>query len=104
MGSLAQEAGDLWIEKLSIDLTEPNVVSPDGVNALRDVQQLMETISLEEGFAADAQAELEQILSLLPADRRRELVPDVAAQDALLARLKEGAILSMAAQMRGQGT
>ncbi len=104
LGSLAQEAGDLWIEKFTIDLTEPNVVSPDGVNALRDVQQLMEAISLEEGFAADAQAELEQILSLLPTDRRRELVSDAAAQDALLARLKEDAILSMAAQMRGQGT
>jgi len=43
------------------------------------------------------------MLALLPAERRRELVPDEAAQDALLTRLTDDAILSMVAKMRGQG-
>ena len=42
-------------------------------------------------------------LALLPADRRRELVPDEAAQDQLLRRLADDAVLVMAARMRGQG-
>jgi DNA repair protein SbcD/Mre11 len=98
---LADEIGNLWLEKLTVDLSEPQDVSPDGVNAVRDVQQLMSEISQEAAFVAEAQAELEEILALLPADRRRELIPNEAAQSTLLGTLTQNSVLSIAARMRG---
>jgi exonuclease SbcD len=104
IANLAEEIGGLWIEKLAIDLSEPRDATRRGVNAVHDVQQLMAEIRREAGFTAEALAELEQILALLPADRRRELVPNEAAQAKLLDRLTKDALLSMAARLRGLGT
>lgn len=101
---LAAEAGNLWVEKISLTVEAQEAPAPNGVNAAREVQQLMDEIRHEAGFLADARQELAQILALLPPDRRRALIPDEPAQEALLDRLTEQAVLSMAAQMRGQGT
>ena len=99
--TLAEGIGGLWVEKLSIDLMPPSKVATD--SAVAEVHQLMSDISAEPGFLEGMGKELEQILSLLPAERRREIAPDEAAQATLLRHLSEDAVLSMVAKMRGQG-
>ena len=51
-----------------------------------------------------AAQELSQIMALLPPDSRRRLIPDEAAETALLEQLTQEAVLSMAARLRGQST
>ncbi len=110
--ALAEDLGNVWIEKLILDLRSPEAGQGTGegagqgagVNATQDLQHLMEDIRAEPGFIAGARAELEQILALLPAERRRDLAPDEDARDALLTRLTTDAVLSMAAQLRGRDT
>lgn len=99
--ALAEGIGGLWVEKLTIDLMPPSRGVAD--SAVGEVHQLMADISAEPGFLEGMGKELEQILALLPAERRREIAPDEASQDALLRQLSEDAVLSMVAKMRGQG-
>lgn len=101
---MAEAAGSLWIEKLSLDITAESASSPEGVNAAQEVQGLMEDIRQEAGFLASAAQELTQIMALLPPDSRRRLIPDEAAETALLEQLTQEAVLSMAARLRGQST
>ena len=101
---LAEEAGSLWIEKISLEINAEEAASPEGVNAAQEVQGLMEDMRQEAGFVAEAQQELTQIMALLPPDSRRRLIPDEAAQTALLEQLTQDAVLSMAARLRGQST
>ena len=98
---IAESIGDLWIEKMSVDVT---AVSEDAVDgAVAEVQQLMTDIAKEPATRDRLQQELSQILGLLPADQRRALAPDAEAQEALLRQLTDEAVLTMAAQMRGAG-
>lgn len=99
--ALAEGIGGLWVEKLTIDLMPLSRGVAD--SAVGEVHQLMADISAEPGFLEGMGKELEQILALLPAERRREIAPDEASQDALLRQLSEDAVLSMVAKMRGQG-
>lgn len=99
--SIAEGIGTLWLEKMSVDaLPLRETASGD---AVEEVQQMMTEIAAEPGFLETMTAELEQILALLPAERRRELAPDEGAQDRLLRELAEDAVLDMTARMRGQG-
>ncbi len=98
----AESIGGLWLEKLTVDLEPPSDGAVD--SAVGEVQQLMQDIAAEPASLDALGKELEQILALLPADRRRDLVPDEAAQNVLLTRLADEAVLSMVAKMRGQGT
>ena len=66
-----------------------------------EVQQIMTDIAAEPGYRHEARQILDQMLALLPHDRRAKLVPDLSAQAALLDRLTDDAILSMTAAMRG---
>ena len=98
---IAESIGDLWIEKMSVDVT---AVSEDAVDgAVAEVQQLMTDIAKEPATRDRLQQELSQILGLLPADQRRALAPDAETQEALLRQLIDEAVLTMAAQMRGAG-
>lgn len=97
----AESIGGLWLEKLTIDLEPPNEGTAD--SAVGEVQQLMQDIAPEPAMREKLGKELDQMLALLPADRRRELVPTEDAQAALLQRLTDEAVLSMVAKMRGQG-
>jgi len=99
--AIAESIGGVWIEKMTVDVTPLGETRAD--NAVDEVQQMMADIATEPGMLDDMTKELEQMLALLPADRRRELVPDEAAQDELLRRLADDAVLAMAARMRGQG-
>ncbi len=99
--SIAEGIGTLWLEKMSVDAV-PLRETASG-DAVEEVQQMMTEIAAEPGFLETMTTELEQILALLPADRRRELAPDEGAQDRLLRELAEDAVLDMTARMRGQG-
>jgi exonuclease SbcD len=99
---MAENIGGLWLEKLTFDVAPVSAVATD--SAVGEVEQLMHDIAASPASLDSLGRELEQMLALLPADRRRDLVPDEAAQDDLLTRLTEDAILSMVARMQGQGT
>ena len=100
---MAEESGRLWIEKLNLGVTAPNTAASPN-DAVAEVQSIMAQIATEDGFRNAARQELEQMLALLPQARRAALVPDLAAQAALLDRLTEDAILAMTAAMRGADT
>ena len=100
---MAEESGRLWIEKLNLGVTAPNTAASPN-DAVAEVQSIMAQIATEDGFRNAARQELEQMLALLPQARRAALVPDPAAQAALLDRLTEDAILAMTAAMRGADT
>jgi hypothetical protein len=93
----ARDLGDVWIEKLRCDVTEVQAAVPAGQSALQEVQALMGDILTEPDF----QAEARRVLEALPADSRRMMMPDEAAQEALLKELTRDAALWMTAQLRG---
>lgn len=97
---MCEDNGRIWIEKLTFDITTPTA-SPNPVDAVAEVQQIMMQIATEEGFRNAARLELEQMLSLLPQARRTALAPDAARQAALLDHLTDDAVIAMAAAMRG---
>jgi DNA repair exonuclease SbcCD nuclease subunit len=84
---MAEETGRLWIEKLRFDLDAPKgETKPAGeTGAAEEVARLMAEIAAEAGFVAQAQAEVEEVLSQLPPARRAALLGDEAA----LARLTQ---------------
>jgi len=98
---MAESIGGLWLEKLILDVSSPSATGTD--SAVGEIEQLMHEVAISPASRENLGKELDQMLALLPAERRRELVPDEAAQDALLTRLTDDAILSMIAKMRGQG-
>ena len=77
VAQIAQETGRLWVEKLSFALSAPGRAT-DG-SATDTLGQLMAQIATEDGFAALAQAEVEEVLSHLPTSRRAALLSDEAA-------------------------
>lgn len=94
----ARETGRLWLDKLVVDLTDP---ARPGQSATDELARIMETVRTEPGFAESCRADLEQILTELPAARRGELVPDSTALDALAHRLAESGAARMLARMKG---
>jgi DNA repair protein SbcD/Mre11 len=101
IAQMAENIGGLWLEKLILDVSPPSATGTD--SAVGEIEQLMHEVATSPASRENLGKELDQMLALLPAERRRELVPDEAAQDALLTRLTDDAILSMVAKMRGQG-
>jgi len=101
IAQMAESIGGLWLEKLILDVSPPSATGTD--SAVGEIEQLMHEVATSPASRENLGKELDQMLALLPAERRRELVPDEAAQDALLTRLTDDAILSMVAKMRGQG-
>ncbi|MDF0599265.1 DNA repair exonuclease [Psychromarinibacter sp. C21-152] len=95
----AEATGTLRIERLELDLTAPGAA--DASDAVSELESLMAEIRREPGFRAEAQAELDRILSLLPADRRRALAADADALAALADDLAARGALAVAARMRG---
>ncbi len=96
---IASETGRLWIEKIELDLDAPE--KPAGASdPVVELHELMKQIAAEDGFFKAAQLEIEQILSLLPRERRMALAPDDEDQDALLRSRIDEAILTMSSRMR----
>ena len=81
VSQIAEETGRLWIEKLSFALEAPNAAAD--TSATQELGRLMAQIAAEEGFAAQAQAEVDEVLSQLPPARRAGLMSDAAALSAL---------------------
>ena len=100
---MCEDNGRIWIEKLTFDITTPTA-SPNPVDAVAEVQQIMMQIATEEGFRNAARLELEQMLSLLPQARRTALAPDATGQATLLDHLTDDAVIAMVAAMRGANT
>ena len=96
---IAEETGRLWIEKLSFALEAPAAAVDTG--ATEELGRLMGQIAAEEGFAAQAQAEVDEVLSQLPPARRAELMADAEALSALTAKLAEAGSEHLFALMKG---
>ncbi len=98
--SCAAQTGRLWIEKFSIEI-EPPRASVGRTDAVAELAQLMDELRTDEGFVAVARAEVEQMMNLLPPDRKREIIPDEHAFNALTQDLLRQAALKMIAAMKG---
>jgi hypothetical protein len=99
VSQIAEETGRLWIEKLTFALEAPNAAVD--TSATQELGCLMAQIAAEEGFAAQAQAEVDEVLSQLPPARRAELMSDAAALSALTAKLAEAGSENLFALMKG---
>ena len=94
----ARETGCLWLDKLVLNLSD---VTETGSSATDELAAIMAAIRKEPGFIDTSRAELETILTELPAQRRGKLVPDEKANDVLAQRLAEAGALRMLARLKG---
>lgn len=102
VSELAQNAGDLWIDKLIFDISPPNATDSAG-SAADELAATMAVIRQEPGFDAMARQEVETVLQELPITLRNMLMADEAAQDALLDRLAKAGTDRVIALMKGAG-
>ena len=100
VSQIAEETGRLWVEKLGFALDAPSDADVERT-ATDELGRLMAQIAAEEGFAAQALAEVEEVLAQLPPARRAALLPDEAALSALVQDLAASGINHLAALMRG---
>jgi DNA repair exonuclease SbcCD nuclease subunit len=98
--NLAQQAGEIWIDKLVLDLQSPK---PEigTASATDELSMTMQSIARESGFNATAQAEIEAVLQDLPANLRARLIPDEGAADALTHQLAQSGAYRVLARMKG---
>ncbi len=96
--SLAQESGDVWIDKLRFDLSAPSMVKN---NATDELAQIMQAMRDEPGIAAKLTDLLETTLSELPAQARADLLPDPDALATLAQELTDQGTAQMIALMKG---
>ncbi|SMH51154.1 DNA repair exonuclease [Maritimibacter sp. HL-12] len=96
---VAEETGRLWVENLSFALEAPAAAAE--TSATDELGRLMAQIATEDGFAAQALTEVEEVLSQLPPARRAELLPDEAALSALARNLAETGANHLFALMKG---
>ena len=99
VSQIAEETGRLWIEKLSFALEAPGTAAD--TSAAEELGGLMTQIVSEDGFAAQALAEVDEVLSQLPAVRRAALLSDEAALSALTKTLAEAGSEHLFALMKG---
>lgn len=95
----ARDTGRLWIEKLTLDLSDARDTPPSG--AIPELARLMAEIRSEPGFAAALRADLEALMGELPATRRAALLPDADSADRLVAEIAAQGAEAMLARMRG---
>jgi exonuclease SbcD len=102
VSTMAAETGQLWVEKLTFALQAPAITTATtDTSATFELGRLMAQIATQEGFAALALAEVDEVLSHLPASRRAVLMPDEAARAALAATLSEAGAEHLLALMKG---
>lgn len=95
---LAAETGNLWIDKLSFDLSPPDAAAQE---ASEELGRAMAAIAGEEGFRAQALEDLHAVLEDLAPNLRARLIPDPQAEAALLDRLMEDGRDRVLAAMKG---
>ena len=99
VSQIAEETGRLWVDKFDFALEAPTAVADS--SATDELGQLMKQIAAEEGFAAQAQAEVDDVLSQLPSARRAELLADEAALAEQTRDLAEAGSKHLFALMKG---
>lgn len=97
---LARSAGDLWIDKLVLNISPPDA-GVEAVGAADELAAIMTQIGMEPGFAATARDEVDAVLQDLPLRVRDRLIPDEAARDALADRLAQAGADLVLARMKG---
>jgi len=96
---IAEETGRLWIDKLSFALEPPGAVAD--TSATEELGRLMADIASEEGFAVQAQSEVDEVLSQLPPACRTALLSDPAALATLTGELAKAGSEHLFALMKG---
>ncbi|WP_277023903.1 MULTISPECIES: DNA repair exonuclease [Paracoccus] len=97
---LARAEGDLWIDKLVLDIALPD--AGDGAaGAADELAAMMAQIRAEPGFAAIAREEVDAVLQDLPPGLRDRLMPDATARDDLTDRLAQAGANRVLARMKG---
>jgi hypothetical protein len=98
--ALAEDAGNLWIEKLIFDLSSPSAKT-DHSGALDTLEELMGQITYEDSFAAEATREVEAMIADLPPSVRKTLARDEDCMKNLLQDSAEKGTDTILAMMRG---
>ncbi len=98
--AIAAQTGRLWIEKISFEIGAPQTQGA-GRDAVSELRGIMDELCTDAAFRAAARAEVEQMIGLLPSERRREIAPDEAALEALVTDLAREAAMAMIAKMKG---
>ncbi|PRY88660.1 metallophosphoesterase family protein [Donghicola tyrosinivorans] len=98
--ALAEDAGNLWIEKLIFDLSPPSAKT-DHSGALDTLEEMMGQITFEDSFAAEATREVEAMIADLPPAVRKTLAPDEDRMKNLLQDSAEEGTDTILAMMRG---
>jgi len=100
VADLARMAGDLWIDKLVLDLAPPEA-QVDGSGASDELRRSIAGIAAESGFQAAARAEVDALLQDLPPALRARLAADEDAVAALSADLARSGAAQVLARMKG---
>lgn len=100
VADLARMAGDLWIDKLVLDLAPPEA-RVDGTGASDELRRSVAGITAESGFQAAARAEVDALLQDLPPALRARLAADEDAVAALSADLARSGAAQVLARMKG---
>lgn len=101
--ALAEDAGNLWIEKLIFDLSPPSAKA-DHSGALDTLEEMMGQITFEDSFAAEATREVEAMIADLPPSVRKTLARDEDCMKNLLQDSAEKGTDTILAMMRGAST
>ena len=97
---LCRQTERLWVEKLIFEVGDTPKSVPDR-SALGELSTLMSTIRNEESFKEDAMALITEIVSALPANERKTLLPEEASVQALASRLSQQGEEQLLAVMKG---
>lgn len=95
---IARETGRLWLEKLSIDITDEALPSHGAVDELG---RIMDDIRAEEGFRSEARGRVEELLAELPPEQRAALAGEETTLVDLAAGLAAMGQARILARMRG---
>jgi DNA repair exonuclease SbcCD nuclease subunit len=96
--TLAQETGQLWIDKVSFDLSPPAQAMH---SATDELAQIMQSMRDEPGIVGKLNSLLDTTLSELPAQARADLLPNPDALAALAQELTQDGTAQMIALMKG---
>ncbi|WP_417275110.1 metallophosphoesterase family protein [Celeribacter halophilus] len=104
LGDMMRAAGDLWLDKLVLDIAPHETAATSAAEttgAVGELSATMQAISTEPGFTSIAQEEVSAVLQDLPPALRARLMPDEAARDALTQELAQGGVHRVLALMKG---
>ncbi|MCG3268048.1 DNA repair exonuclease [Yoonia sp. I 8.24] len=96
--TIAQETGQIWIDKVRFDLKPPAIATH---NATDELAEIIASMRNEPGIVAGLNDLLENTLSELPPQVRAALVPDHDALTALALELTDQGTAQMIARMKG---